>query len=295
MTASVDARPVVCVIVPVYNHVETLLGVVRGAARHLPVIVVDDGSTDGARALLEREPGIVVVAHSTNRGKGVALAEGFRRARALGYTHAITLDADGQHEPDDIPLLLAAVHRNPAATVLGHRDLRGARAPQDRQVQNQVARVGIWAVTGRHLKDTQTGFRGYPLALVCPLGGRADRYGYELEMLVVAAWSRSPIVEVPVRVDYDRPTSRRSHVRGADKWGIALTNARMALEACFVPRTMRVAMYHRDIVSLPPVSRVIEAAHRAYGSRGAPERGGAAASDAPPRDSVSPDPVSRPR
>lgn len=244
----------VCALIPVYDHAATLRDVAGRAARHLPVIVVDDGSTDGGPDTLAGEPGVELVRHPRNLGKGAALMTGFRRARALGYTHALTLDADGQHAPEDIPAVLTALAESPTACVLGHRDLGAARAPALRRVVNAAARLGVWAVTGAPVRDALTGFRVVPLALLDTLTPRAGRYAFELELLVLARWSGVPVREVPVRVDYALPTSRRSHVRPRSLDALALLG--LVAEAWLLPRALRLALRRPALAALPFGQRV---------------------------------------
>ncbi len=100
----------VCVLIPTYDNHRTLESVVLGAQVECPdVFVVDDGSRPETRAILSRVPGVIVLRHQRNRGKGAALRTGFEAAAKRGFTHAITLDSDGQHLPEDIPSFTAAV------------------------------------------------------------------------------------------------------------------------------------------------------------------------------------------
>jgi len=241
-----------CVVIPVYNHGGTLRDVVRAARAHFPVIVVDDGSTDGAGGLPEAEPGVEAVRLPENRGKGAALRAGFDRAAALGFTHAITMDADGQHEAGDLPALAAASRREPGALVVGVRHLRAAGAPRLRRMTNAFSNFWFWAETGLALPDTQCGFRCYPLALTRRLAVRAGRYAYELELLVRAAWGDVPLRTVPVRVDYGRPQSQRSHFRPLrDFLRISALNARLVTESFVLPRPLRALRARRELDGVP--------------------------------------------
>jgi glycosyltransferase involved in cell wall biosynthesis len=130
VSQSVPASGGYCVIIPTYNNGGTVRGVVEAAlAVAGAVIVVDDGCTDGTREELVDLPA-VVISHKRNRGKGVALRTGFREAHRLGFTHAVTLDSDGQHFPEEIPTLAAASRENPDAVVIGARDMRGELVPK---------------------------------------------------------------------------------------------------------------------------------------------------------------------
>ena len=226
------------IVIPCFNHAATVAGVVRCAQDWGPVVLVDDGSTDGPPAL----PGVHRIRFEKNRGKGAALQAGFRHARGAGYTHAITLDADGQHRAEDIPRFLDAAARQPEAVLVGVRDFVAAGAPARRRRANAFSSFWFRMETGLRLTDTQCGFRCYPLALVEGLKIRSERYAFELEALVRAAWSGAPLVPVPVRCSYTPEQVRRSHYRPyLDTWRITRLNSRLALQACLVPSSLRAA------------------------------------------------------
>jgi glycosyltransferase involved in cell wall biosynthesis len=203
----------VCILIPTYNHGETLPDVLSKALAQHPVIVVDDGSTDGTDHLISADTQATVLRHDSNQGKGAALLTGFRHALSLGFTHAITIDADGQHAPDDIPALRHAAEHNPDAFIIGVRDVVAAGIPTERLTANNISNYWFHFETGLALKDTQCGFRCYPLAKTLSLRTRTCRYAYEFEILVGAAWLGYDLVSVPVQVDYSAPSSRRSHFR----------------------------------------------------------------------------------
>lgn len=208
-----------CALVPLYNHAATVADVVRRcAAQGLPVIVVDDGSTDGGDQEAQRA-GAQVVRHPTNRGKGHALLTGWAAAKDAGFTHAVTVDADGQHLPEDIPLLLSAAHADEDALIVGCRPMSTENVPRSSRVGRAISDFMLFAAAGHELRgqrpDTQCGFRCYPLAHVLRLGLHGRRYEFEMEVLVRAAWHRVPLRAVPVRVWYPPATERVTHF---DKW-----------------------------------------------------------------------------
>lgn len=218
------------VVIPVFNHGPTVKAV-AGAALALggPVYVVDDGSTDGGDARLESLEGLCLLRHSENRGKGAALMTGFRAAAGQGADWAITLDADGQHAPEDALALIAAIPQGRRPIILGRR-LRMATegAPWTSRFGRGFSNFWIRMAGGPRVTDSQSGFRIYPLPEVLQLDVRAQRYQYEIEVLVKAAWASMEVVEVPIGVRYPPKAERVSHFRPfVDFWRNTATFARL--------------------------------------------------------------------
>jgi glycosyltransferase involved in cell wall biosynthesis len=185
-----------------------IAAVVGGALAHLPVIVVDDGSTDDT-AERAAAAGAEVVRQVPNQGKGVALRTGFARAIADGYDAAVTLDADGQHDPAEIPAFLAVFAASGADLVVGRRDFR--RMPPVRRVANELGGVAFsWAV-GRDVPDNQSGYRLLSRRLMAALlEGREAGFEFEVEQLTTCVRLGWPIAWVPIRTIY---AGEPSHVR----------------------------------------------------------------------------------
>jgi uncharacterized protein (DUF2062 family) len=230
----------ICVVLPVYNHGLTVQQVVQGARAAFPVIVVDDGSTDSTPTVLAGETGITLVTLPGNRGKGAALRAGLAKAEALGFTHAITIDADGQHSTGALAEFAAAAQRRPEALILGTRDLKQAGAPWARRATNALSNFWVRFETGLRLSDTQCGYRCYPLAAIRSLRVKSERYAFELEIQVKAAWAGIPLVPQQVWADYAAPTSRLSHFRpGRDFAEAFLLHCRLATQAFCLPAPLR--------------------------------------------------------
>jgi glycosyltransferase involved in cell wall biosynthesis len=206
-----ETAPRICVVVPVYNHGGTVVQVVRESRRLFPVIVVDDGSTDQGPASLAHETGITLMTLPSNRGKAAALKAGFAKAEEAGFTHAITLDADGQHAAESLADFAAACRAQPQAFVVGVRDLKAAGAPWVRRLSNTLSAFWFRFETGVRLADVQCGYRVYPLAAARSLHVKSERYAFELEILVKAAWAGISLRSQPVQADYAAETSRLSH------------------------------------------------------------------------------------
>ncbi|MCC6556669.1 MAG: glycosyltransferase [Polyangiaceae bacterium] len=202
-----------CAVIPAYDAERSVGDVVRGASLLWPeqgaVIVVDDGSRDHTEEVA-RAAGATVLRHPSNRGKGAALRTGLEHALRGGFDVAVTIDADGQHPPEEGRRLLEA-DPDAGALVLGVRDLEGAGAPRANQVSNRISNFFLSAFAGRPLADTQCGMRRYPIARALALGPRDDGYAFEAEIILRAVAGGVRIVEAPVRVIYPPEGQRVTH------------------------------------------------------------------------------------
>lgn len=234
-----------CVVMPSYNNCATLRALVEGALESVgAAIVVNDGCTDGTAELLGgiAAPGLYVVTHSANRGKGAALLSGFRRARELGFTHAISMDTDGQHRPEDLPAMLEAMREHPDAHVVGVRRLSGGGRPLKSRILRAHSNLWVWLETGKWVADTQTGFRVWPLDAVLNLRLKTSKYDFEIESLVKLLWCGVPVETVPVEAGYG-PGSK-SHFRPLRDFALVFRlNAVLFSESLFVPKPVRKAVH----------------------------------------------------
>ena len=204
----------ICVIIPTYNNAGTIAAVVQKALEECAdVIVVNDGSTDNTREILQTISGITLVDYPKNCGKGIALKKGFQQAIKMGFAFAITLDADGQHYPEQIPQFLQANIDHPGALIIGNRNLEHAERSKGSSFANRFSNFWFYIQTGRKLADTQTGYRLYPLKKIRYLDLLTSRYEAELELLVFASWHGVQLVEIPIEVYYPPKEQRVSHFR----------------------------------------------------------------------------------
>lgn len=217
----------ICVIIPTYNNAGTIADVVnRSLEQCSSVIVVNDGSTDATTEILKGIDGITLVSYERNAGKGTALKRGFRKALSMGFAYAITLDADGQHFPEDIPILLKANQEHPGALIVGERKgLEKMERSGGSKFANAFSNFWFTVQTGCRLKDTQTGYRLYPLKKLHGLSLLTSRYEAELELMVFASWHGVKLVSTPVNVYYPPREERVSHFRpGLDFTRISILN-----------------------------------------------------------------------
>ena len=197
-------KPEICAVVPTYQNPATIRTVVEQVRAHLPVLVVDDGSGPEARRAVEalgREGLARVVLRDRNGGKGAAVQDGFRAARALGYTHVLQIDADGQHDVADLPRFLAAARARPEALVLGE-PIYDASAPRARVRGHRFCRIWTTLATGGPvIRDALCGLRVYPLepALRRRCGHRME---FDAEIAIRMVWAGCPVVNLPTRIRY---------------------------------------------------------------------------------------------
>jgi glycosyltransferase involved in cell wall biosynthesis len=224
------------IVIPVYNHGATVAAVVRrAAAQGYPVFVVDDGSTDGGCDNLKSMPGILTLRHPFNLGKGAALITGMEAAAKIAGW-AICMDADGQHDPDDMVRLVKAIPNGLRPIVVGKRSAMQS-APWTSRFGCKFSNFWVWVASGVALADSQSGFRIYPLPEVLDLDVRARRYQYEIEVLAKATWRCMPILEVPISVSYAPQGRRISHFRPwRDFVRNSQTFARLIVRRVFTPR-----------------------------------------------------------
>ena len=211
----------VCGLVPVYNNPKTIGKVVAGLQHYIKdVIIADDGSNAETRAVIEQlaahDPAHIHVQHlPVNRGKGAAVKAGLRRALDLGFSHALQVDADGQHDLGDIPQFLEHMHTAPDALILGAPQF-GEDIPAIRKYGRKLTTLMIALEAGTlKLPDAMCGFRIYPVAATCALRTLCARMCFDPEIMIRAHWAGIPVQAVPTRVRYlSAEEGGVSHFRG---------------------------------------------------------------------------------
>ena len=200
------------IVIPVYNHEGKVQEVLKEALElNLPVIVVDDGSTDSTADRINTVEGVRVLRHQINQGKGAAILTGFKEALKIS-DWAITMDADGQHHPKDAIRLMGAVPEGKRPIVVGIRQgMIKTYVPWTSRFGRRFSNFWVWISGGPRMKDSQSGFRIYPLPECMNLDIKARRFQFEVEVLVKANRNRMPIIEEPIQVTYDEGDQRISH------------------------------------------------------------------------------------
>lgn len=226
-----DFRP--CILIPTYNNPGTIRDVVMAVKKLLPeVVVVDDASGEANRREVEKlgEEGLALVTHrARNGGKGAAMKTGFEFALAQGFTHALQVDADGQHALEDVSKFLEIAEDNPEAVILG-QPIFDETAPTHRKILRQV--TIFWTrreVGDDRVGDPLCGFRVYPLRAAVAARTIGDRMDFDPEIVVRLAWMGVPFVHVPTRVRYfTAEEGGVSHWRAfEDNWLIAKMHTRL--------------------------------------------------------------------
>ncbi|MGF6369629.1 putative LPLAT superfamily acyltransferase [Paraburkholderia sp. RAU6.4a] len=200
-----------CIVIPIYNHKDAIGASVAHLAVHgLPIFVVDDGSDAPTQRVLaalalQYAQQMTLLRLPANGGKGAAVMAGLRAARAAGYTHALQIDADGQHDATDVPRFIDAARAEPGAVILG-RPVYDDSVPKARLYGRYLTHVWVWIETlSLTIRDSMCGFRLYPLALACELIDSVrlpTRMDFDIEILVRLYWRRAAFRSVPTRVTY---------------------------------------------------------------------------------------------
>lgn len=233
----------ICALIPTYNNPLTLRAVVLAVQAHLPdVLVVDDGS--GTEALeiarqLEREQLAHVVYLPRNGGKGAAVKAGFLAAQQLGFTHALQVDADGQHDLTAIPRFVQAARERPEALILA-RPIFAEGTPKLRRIARELTNLWVAIETrSRAIVDAMIGFRVYPVQQALAAQARGNRMDFDIEIAVRLVWLGVPVVNLPLDVRYfARDQGGVSHFRPwLDNVAITRLHTRLFLES-LLPRQL---------------------------------------------------------
>lgn len=210
-----------CVVIPVYNHEHAVGAVVNAVvAMNLPCILVDDGSAEVCTQVLDRLANdhtqqVTLLRHAVNRGKGGAVLTGIQHAARAGFTHALQIDADGQHSAADIPRFIGQAKAYPSTVIVGY-PVYDKSVPLLRFYARYLTHIWVWINTlSFQIKDSMCGFRVYPVQAVLSLTQRhkiGERMNFDTDILVRLYWDGMAMVNMPTRVGY--PMDGVSHFRG---------------------------------------------------------------------------------
>ncbi len=256
------------IVMPVYNHGASVGKVLEDILAAVPVgliIAVDDGSRDATGSVLDqlaqqtgKQPGgerLKVVRHPVNRGKGAALETGFAAALAAGCSHAVTIDADGQHLVTDMMNLLAAAAEHPEDLIIGDRQMDQAHVPARSRRGRDMSRFWLWLQTGQDVPDSQCGLRVYPLQYTTRLRHWFKRFDFETETLVRHAWAGLTIRSTPITCIYFPPETRVTHFRPVRdtlrgvRLNVMLTTSRIVVP--WTPRKLKHTTPPPDLADKP--------------------------------------------
>lgn len=223
-----------CLLIPVYNHEVPLPKIVECLASYmLPCILVDDGSRESCasviRGLAAQHAWVQAIRLEENRGKGGAVKAGLLHAKSQGFSHAVQIDADGQHDLEDLEKFLGSARENPRAVVIG-QPIFDDSIPKLRYYGRYLTHVWVYINTlSLTIRDAMCGYRVYPVGTCAELIQSAhmeERMAFDVEILVRLYWQGVPVVSIPTRVGY--PEDGVSHFRGwEDNLRISLTHARL--------------------------------------------------------------------
>jgi glycosyltransferase involved in cell wall biosynthesis len=225
----------ICIIIPVYNHEAAISGVVEKLkAYKLPCFLINDGSSINCSQVLaecadKESDWLTLIIRPINGGKGAAVIDGIKAAYRMGYAHAIQIDADGQHDFNDIPKLIASAECSPNALILGQPQF-DASAPKNRLYGRKITNFWITINTlSNAIADGMCGFRIYPLAAVIRLLNKAslaEGMDFDIDIAVRLYWQGVPVINIPTKVCYQE--NGVSHFRlWADNVLISRTHARL--------------------------------------------------------------------
>lgn len=224
-----------CILVPTYNNEKTIADVIKrvfAVAPNATVIVVNDGSSNSTVSILdELKSKITLLNNTENKGKGYSLRRGFKKAIEMGFDHVVTIDSDGQHFPEDIPLLVEKAKQFPNSVIMGSRNMNHETVPGKSSFGNKFSNFWFKLETWITLPDTQTGFRIYPMKPMRKMRFFTRKFEFEIEVIVRLAWKNVKFYPVAIRVLYDMD-ERVSHFRPArDFFRISVLNSVLVLGA----------------------------------------------------------------
>lgn len=212
-TKQIISEQKILVVVPTYNNASTIASVIEQVKQYSDhILVVNDGSTDTTAEIIHSLP-VEHISYANNRGKGHAIRCSFRYAKENGYNYVLTIDSDGQHYASDIENFAKAIISNPDSLIIGARNLNADNMPSKNTFANKFSNFWYRVETGNKLSDTQSGFRLYPIRKIGEIRFLSNRYEFEVEVIVRAAWKGVNVYNIPIQVYYPPIEERVSHFK----------------------------------------------------------------------------------
>ncbi len=204
------------IVIPAYNEEKVIESVVREiqAAGYKNILVVDDGSLDHTFTLAQAIPGVFALKHQLNRGKGAATKTGIEAAKLLGADIIVTMDGDGQHNPQDIARLIAPIEKERCDVVLGTRLKNPQGMPWYKILANYIGNALTWYLYGLWVSDSQSGFRAYSRHAAELINTKTDRYEYDSEVIREIYLYKLKYLEVPIEVRYTEYSMNKAQKQG---------------------------------------------------------------------------------
>ncbi len=203
-----------CVVIPTFNNAGTLASVIESVSEYTnDIFIINDGSTDGTEEILKKYSQFKSHSYFPNKGKGHALRYAFEWARESGFDYVISIDSDGQHFAEDLPVFIDKLEEKGPAIILGARNMEQEGIPGKSSFGHRFSNFWFWIETGVKAPDTQTGFRLYPVSLIKDMKFYTKKYEFEIEVLVRSSWKGIAIESVPIKVYYAPKETRISHFR----------------------------------------------------------------------------------
>ncbi|MDR0952885.1 MAG: glycosyltransferase family 2 protein [Elusimicrobiota bacterium] len=220
------------IVIPLYNHAKTLGKVFSGVKEYYKdILIVNDASTDNAEQII-KELGAISIKHSHNMGKGQAILTAAAYAKENNFSHILTIDADDQHCPKDLPKLIDKAKEFPYSIIIGKRDFNTENVPGSSKFGRAFS--GFWArvQTGKKIVDMQSGLRVYPVQLFDYIKPNSTHFDFEVEIIIKAIWAGFGVEEVDVSVKYPKREERVSHFKlFKDNLRISILNTKLTIRA----------------------------------------------------------------
>lgn len=240
----------ILLVIPTYNNRKTLPNVVKDSLKTgLSILVVNDGSTDGGPETIN-DLNAKRLNLPKNKGKGIAIQTAAAWAQKNKFTHIITMDADGQHLAKDVPKFVDKINENPLSIVLGVRDFENTDTPESSQFGRKFSNFWVRIATGISVKDSQSGFRAYPVEALSRLRCFSRRYNYEVEILVKGIWAGLAVQTVNISVNYNSEIIKASHFRPF------VDNARISLTYTYLVTRNLFPWPHKVLYGQKPAERI---------------------------------------